>query len=271
MSDGFAAPGRKSYRDSNNQWDELIVESPLNILINDKKLSNIRTPGDDLDLIRGFLLSEGFVPSLDNIDSLKLNLAQGSGRENDLDQVLVKLNTRIPTNKFQEGHEIRPSCGLCGDTQMGEEIAHRYDSSSTKSGDWDLTTILKAPEILREQQGLFAKTGSCHAAALFSKQGELLYFAEDVGRHNAVDKVIGQAARNKQLFENLFIFLSGRCGFELISKAARVGIPVVASVSGTTSMSLDLAKKAQITLISFCRNKKARVYNDPGRLIRTSL
>jgi len=264
MNNNYSPQGRRSYKDASGNWDELIVEAAILIKINELELSNIRTPGEDVFLVKGFLLTEGFIPHLENIKNIRLQLAQGSGREDDYDQIEVSLNSQLATSKYQRSHEIRPSCGLCGDSSLPDNIASNALSLTEKK--WDLNKILKSPDILRKQQGLFSKTGACHAAAIFNKEGELLFFAEDVGRHNAVDKVIGKAADAHTDLSQCYIFLSGRCGYELIAKAVRVGLPLVASVSGTTSMSLDLAKKHHVTLISFCRNNSARVYNDPGRL-----
>jgi FdhD protein len=262
----YVPAGRRSYKDSEGQWDELIVEAPLRILIEDLELSNIRTPGDDMALIQGFLLSEGFVPDLKSVEKITVDLGQGSGRDDDMDEVRVSLNSALPKVKFQRGHEIRPSCGLCGDSTLANDIP-RAEATKIEAS-WDLEIILKAPAITRTIQELFQKTGACHGAALFDQAGEMLHVAEDVGRHNAVDKVIGKAAAAGIDFSKTHLTLSGRCGYELISKAVRVGIPILSSVSGITSMSMDLAKKGNIVLIGFSRDGKGRVYNDPGYLIK---
>jgi FdhD protein len=263
MNQEFKAQGSKKYKDSQGHWDDVIVESPLAIKINDLNISNIRTPGDDLDLVKGFLLSEAFINQLDDIEKISQKQQQGLSQEDDVDSVTVKLKVSFSKSRHERILEIRPSCGICGENSFSDNA---IASLNIEKNSVSLKSLLQSIQGIKKSQALFAKTGACHAAALLNHEGEILVLAEDVGRHNAVDKVIGKAAEQKIDFKKCVLFLSGRCGIELISKAIRMSIPVIASVSGSTSMSLELAKKTNLTLISFCRGDKARVYHDPSRL-----
>ncbi|MGE4159144.1 MAG: formate dehydrogenase accessory sulfurtransferase FdhD [Planctomycetota bacterium] len=262
--------GTQSFKDASNQWDELIVVAPLMVEIGQSRLLNYRTPGEDEALVRGFLLTEGFITSPSEVASIEIRPSE-DGPEIDAAKVTLRGQPARHPPLFRE---IRPSCGACGDdgvTRLRPLPLPVEPRSLTKEA------LVKAIHGLSIHQPLFKATGACHAAALTDLQGMILVSAEDVGRHNAVDKVIGkflslpllgggQGGGLQADLSKCILALSGRAGFELIAKAIRAGIPAVVSVSATTSLSLRTAKDNALTLAGFCRGNSVRVYHDPGRI-----
>lgn len=250
------------------EW--VIREEPLLIEVEGESVLTLRTPGEDEALALGFLLGEGVIGSLDDVRVVEVVPARAERPEAAVDVVRVKLHhpERAKGTKgvLARAHEIRASCGLCGRTSA-EGLTHGLAPLRTA---WPRVERSALPEMVRTlavRQPRFQKTGGCHAAGVFSPRGELLASAEDVGRHNALDKAIGLAARAKVDLRETVVVLSGRGGFELLLKALRVGVAVTASVSAASSLAVAIADEAGATLVGFVREgKPPRVYTDDGRL-----
>ncbi len=219
----------------------------------------MRTPGDDLALAAGFCLAEGLIESRDNLGSIQACELE------DANQVAVtRTGDRAPPEP-RARLPVASSCGLCG-RDMIDDLAQRLPALSR---DIRLTAaeLLGLGARLQEAQQLFRPTGGTHAAALFDGRTELLAAAEDVGRHNALDKAIGRLLLGGRLAEARVAVLSGRCSFEMVQKAARAGIPIVASVSAPTRLAIELAQRAEVTLVGFLRRETLTVYFDRDRIV----
>jgi FdhD protein len=256
---------------STRRPDTLTVEEPLEVRVGGRALSvTMRTPGDDFDLALGFLLTEGLVRSADDVARLMHCLDSGEdGRPtyNVVDVVLAQ-GVPVPEPSAERNFYTTSSCGVCGKASI--------DAIRTISP-YDVKTALpslspevlgRLPDTLREQQKVFDRTGGLHAAGLFSPAGELLAVREDVGRHNAVDKLVGWAARNARLpLSETILMVSGRASFELTQKAVMAGIPVLAAVSAPSHLAVELAEDAGLTLIGFLRPPRMTVYAAAHRLV----
>jgi FdhD protein len=237
----------------------LIVEEPLEIVVDGEVYSVVmRTPGDDLGLAAGFCLAEGLIESRAQLGSI-----QACERENANQVSVVRAGEQLPRLRPVR-HTIASSCGLCG-RDMIEEVVKRLPPLGADCR-FTLTDLLAMGERLQDSQQHFRPTGGTHAAGLFDERAALLSAAEDVGRHNALDKAIGRLLLADRLGEARLAFLSGRCSFEMVQKAARAGIPVVASVSAPTELAVDLARRAGLTLVGFVRRETLTVYLDRGRV-----
>ncbi len=257
--------------------DDLIREEPLRIEIDDSRLITMRTPGQDEDFITGFLLSEGMVASLDEVLSIDIRRGRPRGEPRPDDQpgieadvVRVRLSSEaeagtLPRRTLTRVHEMRPSCGLCGIEDLDEILSARPLRAAEPR--FDVTRLAAVLDAFGTRQLNFARTGACHAGAIVRAQDErFLGFGEDVGRHNAIDKAIGMAARAGGDFAACLGVLSGRAGYELVAKLLRVGVPIIVSVSAPTALSFDLCREAGATLVGFARGGAAKVYWDEGRL-----
>ncbi|MGC2331235.1 MAG: formate dehydrogenase accessory sulfurtransferase FdhD [Candidatus Acidiferrales bacterium] len=266
-----------------SEWDEgkvrrkedyLAAEEPLEIRIGEQPLSvTMRTPGDDLDLAAGFLLTEGLVQRRDQIVALDHDPGDpenpGANRGN---VVRVALDPEaVPDfEKMRRHFFAASSCGICGKTSI-DSVRARSMQPPNPDFRLDPDVLLKLPDTLRASQAVFGRTGGLHAAALFDAKGELLVLREDIGRHNAVDKVIGWALRNDRMpLADVVLLVSGRGGFEIIQKAIVAGLPVVASVSAPSSLAVQLAREMSLTLIGFLRGKRFVVYAGEDRLAGAS-
>jgi FdhD protein len=230
--------------------DTLAVEEPLEIRVDGRAVSvTMRTPGDDLDLALGFLTTEG------------AEVATASACADNVVDVTVHAMPDLQRNFYTSS-----SCGLCGKASIDAvRTASRYDVGPD-SAPVDPEVLVTLPEQLRNAQRAFAKTGGLHAAGLF-RDGELLCLREDVGRHNAVDKVIGWAVQRDMLpLTGTVLQVSGRASFELVQKALMAGIPVLAAVSAPSSLAVELAEEAGLTLIGFLRGTSYNIYTAPHRL-----
>ena len=266
-----------------SEWDEgkvrrkedyLAAEEPLEIRIGEQPLSvTMRTPGDDLDLAAGFLFTEGLVQRRDQIVALDHDPGDpenpGANRGN---VVRVALDPEaVPDfEKMRRHFFAASSCGICGKTSI-DSVRARSMQPPNPDFRLDPDVLLKLPDTLRASQAVFGRTGGLHAAALFDAKGELLVLREDIGRHNAVDKVIGWALRNDRMpLADVVLLVSGRGGFEIIQKAIVAGLPVVASVSAPSSLAVQLAREMSLTLIGFLRGKRFVVYAGEDRLAGAS-
>jgi FdhD protein len=250
--------------------DWLVREEPLLLEVEGERVLTMRTPGDDESLALGFLLGEGVISSASEVLELKRVPATASPPEAAVDVVRIALaepaRARGTSGRLTRAHELRASCGLCGRTSAEGLTAGlpRLEAGRPRLALRSLDLMVQA---LEDRQELFHRTGGCHGAAIFSASGELWSAAEDVGRHNALDKAIGKAARDGRDFRDAVAVLSGRGGFELVLKALRVGIAIVASVSAASSLAVEIAEEAGATLVGFVRPAQTpRVYADDGRL-----
>ena len=250
--------------------DWVVREEPLLIEVEGESVLTMRTPGDDEALALGFLLGEGVIGSLAEVRAVSRHPASGTDPQAATDVVRVSLvdpaRAKGASGRLARTHEIRASCGLCGRASAEGLTAGlaRLEPGQPRVA---LRSLEDMVRLLEAGQEVFRRTGGSHAAALFSAAGELWASAEDVGRHNALDKVIGQAARSGRDLRRAVALLSGRGGFELVLKALRVGIGVVASVSAASSLAIEIAEESGATLVGFVRGAQApRVYSDDGRL-----
>jgi len=244
--------------------DDVVVEEPLEIRIgNHPFVVTMRTPGNDEELAAGFMTTEGFTHSksdFKDIDRCRI----ASNPEN---TIRVRMSRGVKLEKI-ESHRygaISASCGVCGKTSI-ESIRNSYPDilSDCKI---ELATLLSLPDRLRKSQVVFEKTGGLHSSGLFDKAGNLLCLREDVGRHNALDKVIGFALLNDIWpLENHILMVSGRVSFEIIQKALAARIPIVAAVSAPSSLAISVARECGITLVGFLRNPTMNVYSHPHRI-----
>jgi FdhD protein len=255
--------------------DTLAGEEPLEIRVGpagpDRRRPiavTMRTPGDDLDLATGFLLTEGVIRTA--LDVTTAQLCAGAETPNTYNVVDVVLADGVPAPLADPTRNFytTSSCGVCGKASID---AVRTRSRFDVSGD-PLTvpaaTLAELPDRLRAAQRTFARTGGLHAAGLFSAAGELVIVREDVGRHNAVDKVVGWAARNDRLpLRGHLLLVSGRASFELTQKAWMAGLPLMAAVSAPSTLAADLAGEAGMTLVGFLRGRTMNVYAGQHRVI----
>lgn len=254
--------------DGGFEW--VIREEPLLLEVDGERVLTMRTPGEDEALALGFLLGEGVIASVDDVREIERVPARADRPEAAVDVVRVRLRdparAKGSSGLLARAHEIRASCGLCGRTS-GEGLTKGLAPLEPGVPRVKKDSLLAMVAALTAKQERFKKTGGCHAAGIFSARGDLLAVAEDVGRHNALDKAIGIAARERRDFNEAVLILSGRGGFELLLKALRVGIAVTASVSAASSLAIEIADEAGATLVGFVRPAQPlRVYADDGRL-----
>jgi FdhD protein len=253
--------------------DSLAVEEPLEIRVGPAGQPRpplavtMRTPGDDIDLALGFLFTEGVIRSAEDVRTAQL--CAGSDEPNTYNVVDVTLSPDVPPPDTDPSRNFytTSSCGVCGKASID---AIRTRSMFTVSGDAvgvPPATLAGLPGTLRAAQRGFDRTGGVHAAGLFTAGGELVTLREDVGRHNAVDKVVGWGLRNGRLpLAGHVLLVSGRASFELTQKAWMAGVPVLAAVSAPSTLAVDLADEAGITLVGFLRGETMNVYAHPHRV-----
>ncbi|HUZ78718.1 MAG TPA: formate dehydrogenase accessory sulfurtransferase FdhD [Chloroflexota bacterium] len=255
--------------------DTIIAEEPLQLLLNGEPLTVVmRTPGQDVELALGLLHNEGFLTSRDELASLALpaGVSAPAGVPTEalvFEENVVDVRLARPIRLAEAGwqrHLLSASgCGVCGAATI-EALEKNWPA--VKVGQAVAANVLyRLPGALREKQSLFDVTGGVHAAGLFTLDGQLLWLAEDVGRHNAVDKLVGRALLERRLpLADQVLVLSGRAGFELVQKAAAAGIPIVASVSAPSSLAVQTAQRFGITLVAFLRQDRMNVYTAPERI-----
>jgi len=248
------------------QRDELTVEEPLEIRIRDKTVATtMRTPGHDEELAAGFLVSEAILRASDKIGKFS-RPKTARNREN---IVIVDLagGRKVKLNPAQRFGTISSSCGLCGKESI-EAIRQNFPPIESTSFRIEIATLLSLPLLLRERQSEFARTGGIHAAGIFDSDGKALTVREDIGRHNAVDKVIGRAFLDGKLpLDRHLLLVSGRASFEIMQKALAAGIPMVASVSAPSSLAMEFARQNNQTLIGFLRPPSFNIYSHVERVI----
>jgi FdhD protein len=253
---------------SHRKEDYLAAEEPLEIRVGDHPLSvTMRTPGHDIELAAGFLFTEGLVERRAQILMLE-ELESADADENRGNVVSARLDADADydSEKMRRNFFAASSCGICGKASI-DAIRARTLSAPNPDFRLDPGILLGLPETLRESQAVFGRTGGLHAAALFDAAGGLLVLREDIGRHNAVDKVIGWALLDDRVpLGDTILLVSGRGGFEIVQKAIVAGLPVVASVSAPSSLAVRLAREMGQTLIGFLRGRRFVVYSGDSRL-----
>jgi FdhD protein len=256
---------RRTLGDGCADW--LVREEPLLVRVHGQQLLTMRTPGRDEDLAVGFLLGEGVIDA--PADVVETRTARGDGETltpDAIDVVLADPTDARIRGRLTRTHEIRASCGVCGLTDP-DELLEDLQPLLPGVPRLDVEAIADRRRRFEEAQPLFARTGGCHAATVFGPDGELWGAAEDVGRHNALDKAIGQAARAGRPLSRGAVMLSGRAGFDLVLKCLRARVPVILSVSAASALSFDLCRTAGATLVGFVRPGRHKVYWDAGRIV----
>jgi FdhD protein len=250
--------------------DRVAVEAPLEFQLHHPSLGDepasfgatMRTPGDDEWLAAGLLYGEGIVRSASDIEAIE----SSTRRPNVVNVRLhpsVRLEVQTPARRFSAGS----SCGVCGTTGLDAAIARAAAIRIEDRGSADLRVLLRLPSRMRESQARFGDTGGIHAAALFDFDGTMLDVAEDVGRHNACDKLIGKSLLSGRLpLTGRIVLLSGRASFELVQKALRAGVSVLAAIGAPSSLAVNLAVASGLTLVGFLRETHCNVYSHPHRL-----
>jgi len=241
--------------------DLLAVEEPLEIRIGGEPLTvTMRTPGDDIDLAAGFLFTEGIVGAAADIAEIRKC-------DDNVADVRLRPGMMVAQDRLRRNFLTTSACGVCGKQSI--DMVRTRASFDVTADNVLLTaeTLVRLPGRLREEQRLFARTGGLHAAAIFTAEGTLIALREDVGRHNAVDKLIGWALRTARLpLTGSVLLVSGRASFELAQKALMAGIPVLAAVSAPSSLAVELAAEAGMTLVGFLRGGSMNAYTGAHRL-----
>ncbi len=274
-----AAPGLQVRRWSAGQWtespDAVVTEEPLQLMLGGEPLSVVmRTPGQDIELCVGLMFSEGIVRTMEEVTLIRISAEAAEDEEGvrvaadlvESNQVDLHL-AGAPRRKPERSMLSSSACGVCG-TVLIEDL--RRDLATLPDGRKVDPSILPGlVDKLREKQGVFERTGGLHAAGLFSATGKLLYLREDIGRHNAVDKVVGRALLDGVIpAVTSVLVVSGRAGYEIVQKSISAGIPVLAAVGAPSSLAVALAREFNQTLIGFLRGDRFNVYAGPERLTR---
>ena len=261
-----------------SQWDDgsverkddyLAAEEPLEIRIGDQPLSvTMRTPGHDVELAAGFLFTEGLIQNREQIlaiDNVEPITDDGVKRGNVIQAELVE-EAAPDLAKMRRHFFASSSCGICGKASI-DAVRSRLLTAPNPEFRVDAELLTSLPDILRSSQDVFQRTGGLHAAALFDSSGGLLVVREDIGRHNAVDKVIGWALLDHRVpLGNAVLLVSGRGGFEIVQKALVAGIPILASVSAPSSLAVQLARELRMTLVGFLRGRRFVIYSGEDRI-----
>ena len=244
--------------------ETLAVEEPLEIRINGSPLSvTMRTPGSDVELAQGFLLTEQIIGHRDDVVAVRYCSGTGPDGANTYNVLDITLASTVPTPDVDltRNFYTSSSCGVCGKASIeAVRLTSRYRPADLPAR-IAAHTLTAMPKQLRSAQKVFASTGGLHAAGLFDVDGTMLVVREDIGRHNAVDKVIGWALENDRIpLSTAVLLVSGRASFELTQKAVMAGVPVLAAVSAPSSLAVDLACESGLTLIAFLRSDSMNVY-----------
>ncbi|BBX15770.1 sulfurtransferase FdhD [Mycolicibacterium duvalii] len=250
--------------------DTLVVEEPLEIRVNGAPVTvTMRTPGSDVELTQGFLLTEGVIARREDIASVRYCRGAGDDGANSYNVLDVTLAPSVPPPAVDPTRNFytTSSCGVCGKASLDAVRLISRHAPGDDPSTVDVETLSALPDKLREAQKVFAATGGLHGAALFDSDGTALVVREDIGRHNAVDKVIGWALEQQRIpSTGTVLLVSGRASFELTQKAVMAGIPILAAVSAPSSLAVDLAGQSGVTLVAFLRGESMNVYSRPDRV-----
>lgn len=226
----------------------------------------MRTPGNDFELVAGFLFSEGLIKNIEDIQEFEYE-KDGFGRENkNVAIVEIKTTEEMNFDKIRRNVLTTSSCGICSSVSIDQIYKRLY---RLPKGDFKVNKdlILKLLDVLNSYQSLFLKTGGVHASALFDNKGNLICIMEDVGRHNAMDKLVGKMLIERKIpLDDYIVLFSGRASFELVQKSILAGIPFVVSIGAPSSLAVELAQIFNLTLIGFLRKEKFNVYSGFHRL-----
>ena len=278
MSSKFTVFKYKSNK-LNDFEDHISIEEPLEIILKykdkneswiEKTISiTMRTPGDDEDLVRGFLFNEKVIDKLDYIEKIE-TVGETSEQYGLQNKIIVTINNseNIDIDKIKRNFLTNSSCGVCGKSSLDVLDIIKKDKIFKFEPKISKEVLMKSPKNLRQNQSEFSKTGGIHASGLFSAQGDIVAIKEDVGRHNALDKLIGYAL-SKKLLDNKCQFLtcSGRLNFDLVQKALMANIGILIGVGAPTSLAIDLANKFDMTLVGFVKEDSFNIYSNKERII----
>ena len=259
--------------------DDLIsIEEPLEISIRYKNQNELmtnslsitmRTPGHDEDLVRGFLFNEQIIQNLNEIENIE-SVGEKVGQYKIQNKILITVNNskNINISKIKRDFLTNSSCGVCGKSSLDALEIIKREKTFKDEPKLTKEIIIKSPSILRQNQSEFSKTGGIHASGLFSSNGKLISLREDVGRHNALDKMIGDILNKNQIDpKNQFITCSGRLNFELVQKVLMTNIGLMIGVGAPTSLAIDLANRFDMTLIGFVKEDSFNVYTNNQKVI----
>ncbi|MDC3174532.1 formate dehydrogenase accessory sulfurtransferase FdhD [Candidatus Pelagibacter sp.] len=260
--------------------DLVSIEEPLEISLKFKKDKDkewitqnlsitMRTPGNDEDLVRGFLFNEQIIQSIDDITSIE-SYGERVGQYNIQNKILATLNNskNINISKVKRDFLTNSSCGVCGKSSLDALEIIKRDKTDSNEPKISKEVIISSSSTLKTNQSEFSKTGGIHASGLLNSKGELINVKEDVGRHNALDKLIGSALINDQIEpKNQFITCSGRLNFELVQKVLMTNIGIMIGVGAPTSLAIDLANKFDMTLIGFVKMDSFNIYTNNKKVI----
>lgn len=270
---------RWAYAEPTQVEDELVVEEPLEVRVGQQSLIVVmRTPGHDFELAAGFLYTESLITSCDDIEIIaycdeEISEEQTTGFSSLQNIVNVHLTEALDLETqsgWQRNFHANASCGLCGKMTI-ESVKHQVPPLNSGLR-VNQAVFYQLNDRLKASQSVFEKTGGLHAAGLFDETGELLIVREDIGRHNAVDKVIGHALLTDLLpLERHILMVSGRASFEIVQKALFARIPIVVAVSAASTLAVDLAAEGNLTLVGFMRGESMAVYSCPERIYSRSM
>jgi FdhD protein len=253
--------------------DRLAVEEPMELRIGGRALVvTMRTPGHDIELVHGFLLTEGVIGSVSEVVTARYcdSVDERVRNTYNLLDVALAPGVAAPDSRVERNFYTTSSCGVRGKASLDAVRLRSRFSPADDSCQISSQTLFTLPDVLRASQRLFDSTGGLHAAGLFTGEGQLLVVREDVGRHNAVDKVLGWALLNDRVpARGCLLMVSGRASFELVQKAAMAGIPLLAAVSAPSSLAVELAADAGLTLVGFLRGTTMNIYAGAERILMT--
>ena len=260
--------------------DQLAVEEPLEIRLEywaqgelqRRSVSiTMRTPGNDCELAAGFLFTEGIIQGPDDIKQIRLCGPQPKGQDfQNIVRVELQPGVKVNTSTMERNFYTTSSCGICGKTSIDAlKVNNRFggEIKNLTSLRVKEDLLLGLPDLMKSKQQMFQQTGGCHASGLFDERGTLICLREDVGRHNALDKVVGWVLMKGYLpLHHCFMLVSGRASFELMQKASMGGIPLMAAIGAPSSLAVQVAKELGMTLVGFLNNRSFKIYHDPGRI-----
>ncbi|WP_432950267.1 formate dehydrogenase accessory sulfurtransferase FdhD [Kribbella sp. CA-253562] len=252
--------------------DVVVTEEPLELRLEwpgrpaEPLTVTMRTPGSDFELAAGFCLGEGFAARPDAIRTVAYCTDVKLTREQQFNTVTVTFDGPPDREPPQRYGVTSAACGVCGQQSLDELAEREYEPVDPVEAPLDV--VLRLPDLLREAQPTFGRTGGLHAAGLFTTDGRKVIVKEDVGRHNAVDKVIGWTVLNQHSRKGLVLTLSGRAGYELVQKSVAAGIGMIVAVGAPSSLAVDLARRFGVTLAGFTRGERCVIYSSPERILR---
>ena len=266
----LTVPVQRIEGDSASPFQDLLaIEEPLEILVGGKTISlTMRTPGHDFELAAGFLFTEGILTGSHQIHRIRRSENSRNPRQAG-NSVTIELNPDVEVDfeRLQRHFYTTSSCGVCGKASIEALHTQGCPLLPQNGSVVDSAVIHRLPEVLRREQAVFERTGGLHAAALFDAKGNLVLLREDVGRHNALDKLIGaEVLCNHTPLHDKLLLVSGRASFELVQKALMAGIPILAAVGAPSSLAVETAQRFNMTLLGFVRDRRFNIYSGASRI-----